>query len=97
LIQQNEFDAEERKEFRSEIISELKTIKEQVLKTNGRVTKLEEKQEYHVKECIACKKKLEPIIDAYDTGKKSFWTFGKIMSGIAFIAGLSLTIYSFFK
>jgi hypothetical protein len=40
---------------------------------------------------------MAPIVEAYDTGKKSFWTFGKIMSGIAFIAGLALTIYSFFK
>ena len=97
LIQQNEFDAEDRSKFRKEIIEELKEIKTQVTRTNGRVTKLEDTQKIHVEACISCKEKIKPIIEAHQVAKNTWFSFKNVMIGISFLLGLALSIYGFFK
>jgi hypothetical protein len=97
LIAQNEYDAEERHQFRVQMLVRLENIEKNTSSLDIRVSRLEANQKIYSDACIECRKTMAPIVEAYDTGKKSFWTFGKIMSGIAFIAGLCLTLYGFFK
>lgn len=71
----------------------LDAIKEQTTKTNGRVTKLEEKEVLHIKECP-----MRPKVEALE--KESNVRFGIkhfVITGIAIIATVIGAVYSTIK
>ena len=71
----------------------LDAIKEQTTKTNGRVTKLEDKESLHIKDCP-----IRPKVEALE--KESNVRFGIkhfIITGIAIIATVIGAVYSTIK
>ena len=97
LVVQYELDAKDRAEFRTEILERLKSIETQVLKTNGRVTKLEESQKVSVEACVACRKEIAPIIEAATVAKGTWFSVKNVLLGISFLSSTWATIVAIRK
>jgi uncharacterized protein with PIN domain len=96
LLTQQQDDAEDRREFRKEILNRLNSIETQTKLTNGRVTKLEETQKHHVDACSACRLEIKPILDAAVIAKSNWFTLKNIALFISFATAVGASLVAIF-
>lgn len=90
LLERGDNDRQERLTFRTEILNRLTAIEDQCKKTNGRVTKLETKQETQEE----INKTAEPVISAANAG---WFTIKNIIIFAVFLLGAASSLYSILK
>lgn len=90
LLERGENDRNDRQTFRTEILTRLCSIESQCKTTNGRVTKLEAKQEKQEE----INKTAEPVISAANAG---WFTVKNIVIFAVFLLGAASSLWSIVK
>jgi len=97
LIVQQENDAEERHQFRVLILTRLENIEKNTSSLDTRVNKLEANFKIYSDSCAACRKEIEPIVEAASVARGTWYSFKNVALGISFILGLVATIFQIMK
>jgi|SRR5690606_6440673 len=90
LLDRSERECKERASFRTEILNRLGSIEEQTKRTNGRVSRLEEKQETQEE----LNKQVQPILQ---TAKATWFSFKNVCIAIGFLLSCGASVYAMMK